>query len=277
MIDLMLGGGLGLVLGIAVYRCGLTDRADVSSAIALRRHMLARRTLMMLGWTVLLTAFLSWLAVIDVDMLTVLPLHGGTIVGGIIFGISAALSGMLPGTAPAIAGGRRLWEGLSGMAGCLAGAMALPYVLPALEPVRALLPASANTLFQVTLDEPYLFAGGFLGQGCIGAVLMALALIIPPDPPPAETAAPLESPPAPEPVSTDASDVQEDTVIALLPGEEPVVVDTAAPEEAKAGEPEEEAPESDQPPDPEEPEDSPAGESEDEKNPGNASQKDHLG
>lgn len=232
MMQIAAGGILGLLLGIAVQRCGLTDRGEVSAAIGMRRHNLTRSVLMSVGWATVLTAFLSWLAVIDVDMLTVIPLHGGTVLGGVIFGAAAGLTGLLPGTIPATAGGGRLLEALAGMAGGLIGAAALPYILPVVKGVQGLIPASANTIFQVTLDEPYLFAGGFLGQGCVGLVMMAVALLIPSDPlpeteaPETETAAAVEEAP-----STEAEDVQEDTVVALLPGEEAVVVDTAAPEE----------------------------------------------
>lgn len=237
MMQIAAGGMLGLLLGIAVQRCGLTERGDVSAAIGMRRHNLTRRVLMSVGWATVLTAFLSWLAVIDVDRLTVIPLHGGTILGGVIFGVAAGLTGLLPGTIPAIAGGGRFLEGLAGIAGGLIGAAALPYILPVVKGVQGLIPPSANTLFQVTLDEPYLFAGSFLGQGCVGLVMMAVALLIPPEPLPeteaSETEAPETEPAAAaeEAPSTDAQDIQEDTVVALLPGEETVVVDTAAPEE----------------------------------------------
>lgn len=244
MMEILAGGVVGLLFGIAVQRCGLTDRSEVSAAIALRRRSLTRRVLMLLGWGCVLTALLGWLAVIDVDTLIVIPLHGGTIVGGVIFGAAAALTGLLPGTAPAIMGGGRFLEGLCGAAGCLCGAFLLPNLTPVFRQVRTLIPDVTSTLFQVTLDEPYLFGGGFLAQGCLGAVLMALALIISPDPPaPVPETAPPAPEPEPQPVSTEPEDVMEDTVIALLPGEEPVVVDTAAPEDAQPQETKPEAPE----------------------------------
>ena len=105
--------------------------------------------------------------------------------------------------------------------------------------------------FEVTLDEPFLLGGGFLSQGCAGALLMAIAACIPSNRRSApEEATPVEDAPpepaiAPDPVEPDAvsgpplllpapqeepappDTAPEDAFIALLPGEEPLVVDTA--------------------------------------------------
>ena len=234
MTELVAGGILGMLLGIAVQCCGLSSHGAVARAMALHNFSLTRRVLMALGWAVVLTAFLSYLAVIDGDKLIVLPLHGGTILGGAIFGAAAGLTGILPGTAPAVLGGGRFLPGACAMAGCFTGSMLLPGMQGVFAHLQGMV-LSASTVFRVTLDEPYLLGGGFLGQGCIGAALMLLAMALP-----ADKAAPLQEIPATqepkgeqEPISTEAEDVQEDTVVALLPGEEAVVVDAAAPEEAQ--------------------------------------------
>ncbi|MGN1021509.1 MAG: hypothetical protein ACI4O7_14190, partial [Aristaeellaceae bacterium] len=238
MTEILAGGAAGLLLGMAAQGLGLGDRQLVRASIGLRSRGMLRATLYALGLGAVLTAFLGWLAVIDVDLLTVLPLDGGTLLGAAVFGVAAGLTGVTLGGALTMTGGGRFLEGLCAVAGCLAGAAALPW----LEPVRAWaqgwFPAMGQTWFRVTLDEPYLFGGGFLGQACLGAVLAALAVILGPEraaedaPEPAGREVP--------PVSTDAQEVREDTVVATLPGEEPVVVDTAAPEEA-AEEPEDES------------------------------------
>ena len=70
----------------------------------------------------------------------------------------------------------------------------------------------------MTLTEPYWFGGGFLRQGCIGLALMLLGLLMPsgvrwtreiPPEKPTESAEP-------------------ETFVALLPGEEPMVVEIPA-------------------------------------------------
>ena len=70
----------------------------------------------------------------------------------------------------------------------------------------------------MTLTEPYWFGGGFLRQGCVGLAMMLLGLLMPsgvrwtreiPPEKPTESAAP-------------------ETFVALLPGEEPMVVEIPA-------------------------------------------------
>ncbi|MBQ8655125.1 MAG: hypothetical protein IJ507_09325 [Clostridia bacterium] len=247
MTELIAGGAAGLLLGMAVQRLGLTNRDNVRGSIALLRRSITRRVLYGIGWAVALTALLGWLAVIDVDLLQVIPLHGGTVAGAIIFGAAAGLTGLQTGTAPAMIGGGRFLEGVCGTAGCLIGTMALPRVLPILEGVRTLLPGSGYTLFRVTLDEPYLLPGGFLALGLTGAGMMVVAMLIRPEPleEPVQTAPEEE---APQEVSAEPETVQEETVVALLPGEEPLVVDSAdgAGEESRKEEEEEERSETEQ-------------------------------
>lgn len=233
MTDLVMGGVGGLLLGMAVQRCGLTERERVTGALALRRRNTVKALLYALGVGMMLVAFLSWLAVIDVDWLVVIPLNGGVILGGVIFGAAAGLTGMTPGTALAMTGGGRALEGLCGIAGCVAGAALWHFAAPVVGPLRGWIPETAQTLFKVTLTEPYVLAGGFLGLGCLGAVVWVLGGIVRPEavripevPPETVPEAPEEKPEE-EPVSTDAADVREDTFVAILPGEEPVVVDTA--------------------------------------------------
>ena len=232
MTEIIAGGVAGLLLGMAAQGMGLGDRQRVSASIALRSRGMLRATLYALGLGAMLTAFLGWLAVIDVDLLTVLPLHGGTILGAAVFGTAAGLTGVTLGGALTMTGGGRFLEGLCAVIGCLAGAAALPWLGPVTAWAQTWFPDMEQTLFRVTLDGPYLWSGGFLGQACLGAVLAALAVILGPErkAEPAVQTEPRDMPP----VSTDAEEVREETVVATLPGEEPVVVDTAAPEEADA-------------------------------------------
>ncbi len=215
----LLPGVCGLLLGILLHWTGLTHPAGVRCALGLQRSHAARSAWYAVGCAMLLTALLCWLAVIDVDTIAVYPLHGGVLLGGAVFGVAAGLCGFTPMTAFAGVGASRPVEALCALAGCFLAAM-----LPLPEGLLASLPPHSDaTLFRVTLDEPFLLGGGFLAQGCTGLLLMVIGACIPS---PRRPAAPAEEPPMlllPAPAPEDAP---EDAFVALLPGEEALVVDT---------------------------------------------------
>ena len=223
MNTIILGGLSGLLLGMTVQAAGLTDPQRVRDAVALRRFGLVKTLLAFLGFGALMTALLGWLAVLDVDLLTVRPLDIATLLGGVLVGVGVWLSGLLPGTALGGIGGGRLWESLCAVAGCLVGALALPWVTAWVQPLHSAAWSQA-TLFRVTLDAPYLLPGSFLGLGVFGLVLLGLAAYVP-----AEHAE-KEEPETVKPVHHSAPELAaQESVMAILPGEEPLVVDTAEP------------------------------------------------
>lgn len=272
MTGYLLPGIPGLLLGLTLCWTGLSRPEGFRAALALRCCHPLRSLLYAIGVPMALTALLCWLAVIDVDGIVVLPLTAGALAGGALFGIAAGLCGFTPLTAFAGLGGSQAPEALCTLAGCLAAALALPWLTGPLDALRALPPQSAATLFQVTLDEPFLLGGGFLGQACAGLLLMAIAVCVPSNlrlrrdapegdslpeeaPAPQETPAPEEAPseeepeapghpdeaeapadppalPEPEPVPLLPAAAPEETFVALLPGEEPLVVDTGMDEES---------------------------------------------
>ena len=264
MTAYLLPGVIGLMTGLLLHWAGFSRTEGLREAMGLRRSLALRSALTALGWAMALTALLMWLAVIDVDTVEVLPLSLGTLLGGALFGVAAGLSGFTPTTAFAGLGGGNAAEALCVLAGCFAGTLLLPEGL--FSSLHTAEPFAAATLFQVTLDEPWLLEGGFLGQGCAGLILAAAALVIPspgvrlltdaevaaqaavtpmpalpdsepdadPDPDPAPEAAPEPSAEAPAP-----EDAPAETFVALLEGEEPLVVDTAMDEEEGAPYPEE--------------------------------------
>ena len=276
MTDTLLPGILGLLLGLTLHWTGLSRPDKLMPALALRCCHALRSLLYALGVPIALTALMCYLAVIDVDGIVVLPLTAGVLIGGAAFGIAAGLCGFTPLTAFAGLGSSRGLEALCALAGCLAATLALPWLTGPLEALRTLPPQSATTLFEVTLDEPFLLGGGFLGQACAGLLLMAIAVCIPSNlrlrrdapeedslpaeaPAPPETPAEEEAPTPEEPEAPDQPDeaeepvdppalpepeaipllpaaAPEETFVALLPGEEPLVVDTGMDEEeGKAG------------------------------------------
>ena len=230
-----------------------------------------RSGLTAIGYAMALTALLCWLAVIDVDDIRVLALSLGALVGGAVFGVCAGLCGFTPTTAFAGLGAGNAAEALCVLAGCFAGSALLRPLDGLFAPLRTAPPYAAATLFKMTLDEPFLLSGGFLAQGCAGLLLAVIALCIPSPRPviltEAEIAARAQEAPAEEaPKETSAGEAQEEasageapeevpaeeapeeafdeeapeetsaeTFVALLEGEEPLVVDTE-PAEASVSE-----------------------------------------
>ena len=221
-MTLVFGGLTGLLLGLAIQAAGLTDARRFKDMMALRDFSMLKMALSFLGFGTLMTAFLGWLAVLDVDLLAVRPLDGATLLGGVLAGAAIWLCGLLPGTALGGVGGGRFWESLCAVAGCFVGAMALPWVTGWAQPLRAMTWLQA-TVFRVTLDSPYLLPGGFLGLGILGLVLLALSGYVP-MPQAAREEPTLHHEPSGEPETA-----AEETVVAALPNEEPLVVDTVEP------------------------------------------------
>lgn len=223
----LLPGLCGLLLGLTLHWTGFTRPAALRDTLALRRSYALRSGLYTLGFSMALTALLCWLAVIDVDTIDVLPLSAGALIGGTLFGVGAGLCGFLPLTAFGGIGGGPALEALCAAAGCLVMTWLLPALDAPLSALRTAAPYSDTTLFRVTLDEAWLLDGGFLGHGCAGLLLMAIAACIP-----SPKVAPVAEAPEPEVVPEEEvpppEEAPEDAFVALLPGEEPMVVDTAA-------------------------------------------------
>lgn len=225
MTNLMIWGGLGLLFGAAVQHCGFATAEGVYGAASFRRGGMVRTVLYTLGIGMMLTAFLCYLAVIDVDWVEVLPLGGGTVLGGVLFGAAAGLAGIVPGTALAGIGGGRLLESLSAVVGCVAGAY-LAGILP-LDAVNGLFPAVEGTLFRMRLDGPYLLDGGFLALACLGALVCVVGLTVPMRKRTVEDAAwPEDDLNVSTPAPMAEHERQTKAFVALIPEEEPLVVDT---------------------------------------------------
>lgn len=256
MTAYLIPGVTGLLVGLLLHWTGFSRTANLRLSLGLRRSYALRSGLTALGWAMALTALLCWLAVIDVDTIEVLPLSLGVLLGGAILGISAGLCGFTPMTAFAGLGGSNALESLCVLAGCFLGTLLLPSLDALFTPLRTASPYAAATLFEVTLDEPYLLsglggpAGGFLGQACAGLLLAVIAICIPSPRPviievePAPSSASADSAPVKESLETpptesaeaeeadpsadspDPESAEEDTVVVTLEGEEPLVIDT---------------------------------------------------
>lgn len=226
-------GILGLLTGLLLRWAGFADAAGLRSALALRRghtprHSTLRSGLAALGYGIAGSALLIWLAVLDVDDLLALPLTWRVFAGGGLFGVCAALSGFTPSTVFAGLGAGNALEALCTLAGLTLATIFLPEgeAIPAVS-------------------------GSLAAQGCAGLLLVAIAICIPnprpipligaaePEADPEAAAAPI---PAPEPEAEakpivesdsapDPESAAEDAFVAILEGEEPLVIDTDPPED----------------------------------------------
>ena len=203
----------GLLLGMALFAAQLISPDGLRDTLRFRPSHAVKATVWALGVAIACMALLCWLAVMDIDRIAPLQLHFGTLVGGAIFGVCAALGGYTPATAMPGVAGRKPLGALCAALGCLAGGL-LVRKLPAAA-IQRLWEAPAGTLFRMTLEEPYWFAGGFSRQGAIGLALMLLGLLMP------SGQRRMQELPPEKPEEAGAPEA----FVAALPGEEPMVVD----------------------------------------------------
>lgn len=245
-----LPGVTGLMTGLLLHWAGFDREANLRLALGLRRSYALRTGLTAVGWAMAMTALLMWLAVIDVDAIAVLPLSLGVLLGGALLGVCAGLCGFTPMSAFAGAGTPDALSALPVLAGGFAGGWLLPALDAPFSALREAAPYAAATLFEVTLDEPFLLSGGFLAQGCAGLLGTVIALCIP-SPRVVIIDVPLPSADADSDSNSDAdpSSTAVDTFVSLQEGEEPLVIDTAQEEGESSNSPEEpDSPEEDNPP-----------------------------
>lgn len=211
----LIPGMLGLLAGLLLHWAGFDQPGGLRTALGLRRSLTVRSGFSALGYGMAASALLIWLAVIDTDDLLTLPADWHTALGGLIFGISAALCGFTPSTA---------FAGL------------------AVAPPEALCALAGLTLCTLFLPEGIAQAAttpDLLPLACAGLLLAVIALCIPN---PKDAPAPVqEAPPEQEVLAepADPASAQEETFVAILEGEEPLVVDTAE-ESAETEEPSDE-------------------------------------
>ena len=205
----LIPGMLGLLAGLLLHWAGFDRPGNLRTALGLRRGDSSRFSplrsgLAALGYAIAGSAVMSWLAVIDTDDLLSLPVDWFTALGGLIFGVSAALCGFTPSTA-------------------FAGLAAAP-----LEALCALAGLTLCTLFLPEGTAQAATRPDLLPLACAGLLLAVIALCIPNPKVKAEQlqVVALESPSEPAP-SPDPEAAPEETFVALLEGEEPLVVDTA--------------------------------------------------
>lgn len=166
MRTLLIPASCGLLLGMSLSAARLISPDGLRDTLRFRPSHALKAALWALGTAIAAMALLCWLAVMDIDRIVPLPLHAGTLAGGMLFGVCAALCGFTPGTALTGIASRKPMRALCAALGCMAGAWLVQYVPT--EAIRGLWEAPAGTLFRMTLTKPYWFGGGFLGRGVSG-------------------------------------------------------------------------------------------------------------
>ncbi len=201
----LIPGILGLLAGLLLHWAGFDRPGGLREALGIKRSLTLRSGLAALGYAIAGSALLIWLAVIDTDDLLAIPADWYTALGGLLFGVSAGVCGFTPSTVFAGLATAPL-EALCALAGLTLGTLFLPEGVAQAAPTPDLLPL-----------------------GCAGLLLAVTALCIP-----NPKAAPLpkqDDAAAPEPVipddAPDPESAPEETFVAVLEGEEPLVVDTA--------------------------------------------------
>lgn len=204
----LIPGMLGLLAGLVLHWAGLDHPGGLRTALALRRghsrnSSPLRSSLAALGYAIAGAAGLIWLAVIDTDDLLAIPADWYTALGGLLFGVSAGVCGFTPSTA-------------------FAGLAAAP-----LEALCALAGLTLGTFFLPEGTAQAARIPDLLALGCAGILLAVIALCIP-NPKAAPLPEPVEAPdPMPVDNAPDPESAPEETFVAVLEGEEPLVVDTA--------------------------------------------------
>ena len=206
----LIPGMLGLLAGLLLHWAGFDRPGNLRTALGLRRGDSSRFSPLRsgssaLGYAIAGAAVMIWLAVIDTDDLLSLPADWFTALGGLIFGVSAALCGFTPSTA-------------------FAGLAAAPQ-----EALCALAGLTLCTLFLPEGTAQAATTPDLLALVCAGLLLAVIALCIPNPKGQAEETHPAATPEhSPEPTAPpDPESAPEVTFVALLEGEEPLVVDTA--------------------------------------------------
>ena len=130
---------LGTIFGFVLSRSGAADYDQIQSMFLFRSFQLYG----ILGTAVTLTAVGLWLlkrrgrtALGKPLTIELKPLHRGTVVGGVLFGIGWSMAGMCPGPILVNIGEGKIYA-VAALAGALSGASLLGAVYPRLQkPLR---------------------------------------------------------------------------------------------------------------------------------------------
>jgi uncharacterized membrane protein YedE/YeeE len=145
--DVLIVFVLGLGFGLLLSRSGAADYTFIQEMFLFESFQLYG----IIGSAVLIAAPGLWLlerhgktASGEPLKLKRKPLHGGTVIGGIFFGIGWSLTGMCPGPILINIGEGKLYA-LAALAGALIGAWAFGALYPRLQPLLGLPPLDVGT------------------------------------------------------------------------------------------------------------------------------------
>ena len=145
--DVLIVGLLGLGFGLLLSRSGAADYTFIQEMFLFESFQLYG----IIGSAVLIAAPGLWLlerhgktASGEPVNFKRKPLHSGTVIGGICFGIGWSITGMCPGPILINIGEGKLYA-LAALAGALIGAWAFGALYPRLQPLLGLPPLDVGT------------------------------------------------------------------------------------------------------------------------------------
>ena len=104
MRTLLIPASCGLLLGLSLSAARLISPDGLRDTLRFRPSHALKAALWALGTAIAVMALLCWLAVMDIDRIVPLPLHAGTLTGGMLVGVCAALCGCAMGANDGTAG-----------------------------------------------------------------------------------------------------------------------------------------------------------------------------
>ena len=101
MRTLLIPASCGLLLGMSLSAARLISPDGLRDTLRFRPSHALKAALWALGTAIAAMALLCWLAVMDIDRIVPLPLHAGTLTGGMLFGFRDAIPvSAVPGVKP---------------------------------------------------------------------------------------------------------------------------------------------------------------------------------
>lgn len=172
---------LGGLFGFALYLAGASRPKKILSMLRLEDLSLMKIIVFAIGFAGVLLSISIMLGIFDLSHLGIKATNLGVIVGGLIFGLGFGSVGTCPGTCVAAVGTDGIRKGIVAVLGGLVGAFAftMTYGLWKNTGLFDQLNFGKITLFHLSDKFPSVFSIGAVGLLFVGALLMAIAYMLP--------------------------------------------------------------------------------------------------
>lgn len=181
MNEIVMAVILGSLFGFALCCAGAAERKNVRAMLRLEDLTLMKIIIYAIGYAAVLIALAALFGVFDVTHFSVKSMHGGVVLGGLIFGLGFGLVGSCPGTALASLpyGNKIKTTGiiLGGLTGALLFSLSFGWWQE--KGLFQLLNMGKITLFNISPKYPAVFSVGYEGLLLFGLVLMGICWFIP--------------------------------------------------------------------------------------------------